>query len=302
MIGGVNRRRSVLPVCLLGFLLGTSCAIAQSISVGGVTFTAKGLVGVGRIPAAQRDLAGETFGSLSGLALDRATWRRSADGASYVGTLYSLPDRGYVKNGVTTNYRPRIHQLAVTFTPAPAGAAAQTQLRLSITETRLLAEANGTALTSIDPSPTTSGTRAGFPPLPQAYNGRISLDGEGLARLDDGSFFVADEYGPYLHRFSAAGVLLSSIRPPEAFIPKRNGRDSFSSDNPAAGQPSPSPSGPAAGRENNQGFEGLSLSLDGRTLYALLQSALRQDGGEDGNSLRRHTRLLAYDKIGRAHV
>mgnify|MGYP003704709557 CR=1 FL=1 len=60
----------------------------------------------------------------------------------------------------------------------------QTQLRLSITETRLLAEANGTALTSLDPSPTTSGTRAGFPPLPQAYNGRISLDGEGLARLE----------------------------------------------------------------------------------------------------------------------
>lgn len=269
--------------------------LGQSVSLGGVTFTARGLVGVGRIPASQRDAAGETFGSFSGLALDRAMWRRSADGASYVGTLYSLPDRGYVKNGVTTNYRPRIHQLSVAFTPAPVGSSAQTQVRFSIVETRLLAEANGTPLTSLDPSPTVAGTRSGFPPLPQAYNGRLSLDGEGLARLDDGSFFVADEYGPYLHRFSAAGVLLSSIRPPEAFIPKRNARDSFSSDNPAAGQPSPSPANPAAGRENNQGFEGLSLSLDGRTLYALLQSALRQDGGEDGNSQRRHTRLLAYD-------
>ncbi len=269
--------------------------LGQSVSLGGVTFTAKGLVGVGRIPASQRDAAGETFGSFSGLALDRAMWRRSADGASYVGTLYSLPDRGYVKSGITTNYRPRIHQLSVAFTPAPVGSSAQTQVRLSIVETRLLAEANGTPLTSLDPSPTVAGTRSGFPPLPQAYNGRLSLDGEGLARLDDGSFFVADEYGPYLHRFSASGVLLSSIRPPEAFIPKRNARDSFSSDNPAAGQPAPSPGNPSAGRENNQGFEGLSLSLDGRTLYALLQSALRQDGGEDGNSQRRHTRLLAYD-------
>ncbi|MFM9078728.1 MAG: hypothetical protein ACKOTE_01105, partial [Opitutaceae bacterium] len=115
----------------------TPCA-GQSVSLGGVTFTPKGLVGVGRVSAAQRDAVGETFGSFSGLALDRATWRRSADGASYVGTLYSLPDRGYVKNGVTTNYRPRIHQLSVAFTPAPAGSSAQNQLRLSITDTRLL--------------------------------------------------------------------------------------------------------------------------------------------------------------------
>lgn len=289
------RRLTLLLVSLLAAGAPAARCPGQSVTLGGVAFTAKGLVGVGRIPAAQRDTTGETFGSLSGLALDRATWRRSADGAAYAGTLHSLSDRGRVKNGVTTNYRPRIHQLSVVFTPAPAGSSTQTQLRLSLTETRLLSETDGTPLTSLDPSPTTAGARSGFPPLPQAYNGRVSLDGEGLARLDDGSYFVADEYGPYLHRFSAAGVLLSSIRPPEAFIPKRNARDSFSSDNPAAGQPSPFPGNPSAGRENNQGFEGLSLSLDGRTIYALLQSALRQDGGEDGNSQRRHTRLLAYD-------
>jgi hypothetical protein len=41
-------------------------------TVGGVTYTNKGLVGVGRIPANQRDKFGETFGSGSGMAIDQA--------------------------------------------------------------------------------------------------------------------------------------------------------------------------------------------------------------------------------------
>ena len=285
---------SVLPC--LAFILGAALAPLQSqtVSLGGITFTPRGLVGVGRVSAAQRDKFNETFGSFSGLALDPRTWRRAADG-SYLGTLYSQPDRGYVKSGVTTNYRPRLHQLAITFAPAPVGASSQNQVRLTLADTVLFAEANGTPLTSLDPSATVSGTRTGFPPLPQAYNGRLSIDAEGLVRLGDGTFFVSEEYGPYIHRFSATGVLLSSIRPPEAFIPKRNGRDSFSADNPASGQPAASPSEPVTGRENNQGLEGLTLSVDGLTLYVLMQSALRQDGGEDGSAQRRFTRLLAYD-------
>lgn len=42
------------------------------------------------------------------------------------------------------------------------------------------------------------------------------------------------------------------------------------------------------------GFEGLTLSSDGQTLYALLQSATIQDGGSD-KSTSRYTRLLAFD-------
>ena len=275
--------------------LATPRSPAQTtVSIGGTTFVNKGLVGVGRVPAAQRDRLGETFGSLSGLAVETRTWRRNTDG-SYSGNIYSQPDRGITRNGGATNYTPRRHRLSVSFTPAPNGATNQLQLGLTLADTTLLTESNGTPLTSLDPSPTTNGTRTGFPALPQAFNNRLALDAEGLVLLPDGSFFVSDEYGPYLYRFSAAGVLLSAIRPPEAFIPKRNGRDSFSADAPASGQPSPNPSEPTTGRENNQGFEGLCASGDGRTLYALIQSATRQDGGANGNSLRRYARLLAYD-------
>ena len=58
--------------------LATPRAAAQTVTLGGTTISHKGLIGVGRIPAAERDTFGETFGSLSGLALDLRTWRRAA--------------------------------------------------------------------------------------------------------------------------------------------------------------------------------------------------------------------------------
>ncbi|KAI4136315.1 MAG: hypothetical protein L6R39_007832, partial [Caloplaca ligustica] len=54
------------------------------------------------------------------------------------------------------------------------------------------------------------------------------------------------------------------------------------------------PSDPQSGRTNNQGLEGLTASRDGKTLYALTQSALINDGGPD-NPNRRQARLLEYD-------
>src|SRR5262249_2164609 len=83
------------------------------------------------------------------------------------------------------------------------------------------------------------GAADGLPDLPQAANGRISLDPESLALLPDGSFFVGDEYGPYVYRFSATGRLISAIRPPEAFIPNRKGKNNFSSNNPGPGASPP---------------------------------------------------------------
>jgi len=118
-------------------------------------------------------------------------------------------------------------------------------------------------------------------------------------RLPDASFYISDEYGPYIYRFSADGKLRSATRPPAAFIPQRNGADSFASNNPGPGQPIPAPVDPVTGRQNNQGLEGLSLAPDGKTLFALLQSAARQDGGTGSASTTRfNTRLLAYDITG----
>lgn len=260
-------------------------------------FVNHGLVGVGRIPADLRDKFGETVGSGSGLAFDPNSWKRTADG--YEGVLYLLPDRGYNVEG-TVDYRARLNRFTLSFKPvaagtAPAPAAAQQSVVAALADTILLTDAAGVPATGLDPAE--GGIRPaanGFPDLPQAGNGRISLDAEALARLPDGSFLIGDEYGPYVYRFSTDGRMLSAIRPPEAFIPKRKGRDHFSSNNPAAGTPPPDPRNPETGRVNNQGFEGLSLTPDGRTLVVALQSATRQDGGASFEQ-REHSRMLYYD-------
>lgn len=288
--------RPPLFLYALAVVLTAISARGQSATVGGLTFTNRGLIGVGRVSASQRDRLGETFGSLSGLAVDPRTWRRNTDG-SYTGTLYAQPDRGYTKSGVAGNYRPRRHRFTLTLRPDTNGSSKQDQVTLTLNETTLLTDPAGLPLTGLDPTVSGGATLAGFPRLPQAYTSRLSLDAEGLALLPDGSFFVSDEYGPYLYRFSAGGTLLGAVRPPEAFIPKRNAADSFSSDSAAAGQPAPSPREPDAGRENSQGLEGLSITSDGNTLYALMQSATRQDGGAGGSGLRRYARLLEYNII-----
>lgn len=292
--------RALLSLAL-ALPLPTAFAAAASspvtVTLGGNTFVNQGLVGVGRLPASALDKFGETFGSFSAFAVQPGSWKRNADG-SYSGTLFTQPDRGY-NAANTTNYVPRFNKLTVRFTPAAAGAATQDQVSLTLADTIKFTEADGTPLTSLDPTPAGTGTRTGFPALPQAYNGRIALDAEGIVVNRDGTLWVSDEYGPYVYKFSADGKLLAAIRPPEALIPKRAGADSFASNTPGVGQNAPTPADPTTGRQNNQGLEGLSLSPDGRTLFTLLQSATRQDGGTGGSSTTRfNTRLLAYDLTG----
>jgi hypothetical protein len=51
------------------------------------------------------------------------------------------------------------------------------------------------------------------------------------------------------------------------------------------------PSAPAAGKRTNRGFEGLAISSDGRTVYAMLQSAMLDEGGSSGM----FNRIVAFD-------
>ncbi len=108
------------------------------------------------------------------------------------------------------------------------------------------------------------------------------LDTEGLVRMRDGSFWVAEEYGPSLvhidstgrvqKRFTSAGKRLS-------------GADYEVSDVlPAI----------YAKRRDNRGFEALALSPDGRILYACMQSSLQNPTGKTGKNSR-NCRILAFD-------
>lgn len=119
------------------------------------------------------------------------------------------------------------------------------------------------------------------------------------------SYWISDEYGPYIYKFDRSGSLLQTIQPPSAVLPRTSGSLDFTSDD-----------DPDTGRAANQGespppsllwilangctsmpilgFEGLTLDPDTNTLYAMLQSATIQDGGDD-KSTSRFTRLFAFN-------
>jgi hypothetical protein len=292
-----SRSLPIFALALIAWLApATATRGGETVTIGDLTFVNQALVGVGRLPANLRDKFGETFGSGSAIAVDPKSWVRTPTG--YQGTFYMLPDRGFNVTG-TSDYRARINKLFITFTPLDDPAAVpvaqrQNSVAATLTDTILLTDAAGQSLTGLDPDGIRRAAN-GFPDLPQASNGRVSIDSESLALLPDGGFFIGDEYGPYVYRFSPAGRLLAAIRPPEAFLPKRKGKDHFASNNPGPGGRAPEPPEPETGRANNQGFEGLTLTPPGgKFLVAALQSATRQDGGTSP-ATRRYSRLLYYD-------
>jgi len=147
----------------------------------------------------------------------------------------------------TLNFQPRVHKFDLLFTPNSAATAANpgaNNLHLYYKQTIRFFGPDGTPCTGLDPDGNGFLSFPGFPDLPVAtYKGdgfggagsggkRISVDAEGLVLNPDGSFWVSDEYGPYIYRFNAAGIMISAIRPVDAIIPMRNGTESFSANSP----------------------------------------------------------------------
>lgn len=174
-------------------------------------------------------------------------------------------------------------------------------------DTILLSDPTGQPLTGLDADVKGYASFEGFPPLPVAtYTGngfggsgpggkRVSVDSEGLVIDNEGYFWVSDEYGPYVYRFDKSGKMVQAIQPPEAYLPRRNGTISFNAASPPLYNPEEvtNPEDPKMGRNNNQGFEALTLSPDGETLHVMVQSALNQEGGPKKKN-RQPARLLEY--------
>src|SRR5262249_17538999 len=176
-------RAAAVPAAalLMAACIGCPDALAADrvVAVGLLQFVDKGLVAVGRMPANQRDKFGETFGSGSGMSVDRSSWRRTATG--YEGDFVLLPDRGYNVEG-TTNYRLRLNKLAIALTPDAGARVApaerrQTGVKATLVDTLLLTDAAGETLTGLDPQAVRP-AGAGLPALPLAGNGHVSLDPE----------------------------------------------------------------------------------------------------------------------------
>ncbi|GAB1312603.1 Esterase-like activity of phytase-domain-containing protein [Madurella fahalii] len=283
---------------------GTSAV--TSVSCNGQSYIYDGLAGYGSLQSDARDQYGDTISIGSSMAIK--DWKRTGKG--YKGTMYGLPDRGWNTNG-TQNSIPRIHIFDISFEPVSGVSVAQPSgpnLEFQYKRTILLSGPDGRPLTGLDPDFTGGQSYPGFPTMPAAtYLGdgfggtgpgdkRISLDAEGLV-VDGDWFWISDEYGPFIYRFDKDGKMVAAIQPPDALLPIRKGEVSYNSNTPRIYNQSyvPDPEDPEHGRQNNQGFEGLTMSADGKSLWVMLQSAAQQDGGSS-SSTRRNTRLLRYLK------
>jgi hypothetical protein len=90
--------------------------------------------------------------------------------------------------------------------------------------------------------------------------------------------------------------MLQAIQPPDAYLPLRNGTVSYNSDTAPIFNLTvvPNPEDPTDGRQDNQGFEGFTVDPSGNNVWALVQSALEQEGGAH-KADRRYARLIQYD-------
>jgi hypothetical protein len=106
-------------------------------------------------------------------------------------------------------------------------------------------------------------------PMPNSERG---LDSEGLVALQDGTFWVADEYGPFVIHFDADGNELERLSPYDRSLP-----------------------GELAMRDPNRGMEGLTITPDGSTLVGVMQSALATPGLEGRPRGVPLTRIVTID-------
>lgn len=103
----------------------------------------------------------------------------------------------------------------------------------------------------------------GGTPVPVARD-PYGYDSEGLVALPDGTFWVSDEYGPYVTHFDAKGYELGRLTPYKDS--QDNAFHKILGYLPAE----------LAFRAKNQGMEGLTVTPDGSTLVGVMQSALQQ--------------------------
>ncbi len=87
-------------------------------------------------------------------------------------------------------------------------------------------------------------------------------DSEGLVAMRDGTFWVSDEYGPFITHFDRNGRQLERLSPFDGSLPTE-----------------------LRTREPNKGMEGLTITPDGSTLVGMMQAALNApDGPKSKNS------------------
>ncbi|MEI9888612.1 MAG: esterase-like activity of phytase family protein [Rhizomicrobium sp.] len=268
-----------------------------SVSFMGQTFVNQGMVGAGRLSSLLHDARGDSLGSFSSLAILGNGWHRNADG-TYGGTLLVQPDRGYNVGTVYSDFAARTNALGFTFAPhndtgnLPQSPNSQNQLQFTVGGALVYTDFNGQETTGANPwtgTKTENGIILPSPVTGTLGAGKVAIDAESLSFLHDGSFYVGDEYGANVYYFNPLGQMQGVIKAPFSAQPHDAlGNLVYGVDPVSSGDLN------TTGRRANQGFEGMSVTPDGKQLFALMQSADLQDSTSSAQN-RNNTRLYIYD-------
>jgi Esterase-like activity of phytase/Bacterial Ig domain len=165
--------------------------------------------------------------------------------------IYGLTDRGPAVAGRSSNEVvlpvPEFHPQIAKFKLAGGVA--------SLEQIIMLSGRDGKPLVGlIDPRAATGETLVDLNGNPLARSDH-GLDSEGLVAMADGTFWVSDDYGPFIVHFDANGKELERLSPFDGTLPLE-----------------------LSLRSPNQGMAGLTITPDGTTLVGVMQSALNTPG------------------------
>jgi hypothetical protein len=176
-----------------------------------------------------------------------------------------LSDRGPGDGGVA--YPCRWHRVRLTFGSGTAAG-------YEVLSTVMMTDESGRTLI---------GNSGAYSLTDPAAN--LRYDPEGIAVGPDGTVYVCEEYGPSVDAFDATGKRIRRFAIPATFAVAT----------PDGVSENELPPHNTAGRQSNRGLEGLAITPDGSTLFAIMQSPLIQDGGLDRRNKRvgENLRILA---------
>lgn len=194
-----------------------------------------------------------SLGTVGGVAIDGAGFGSSFTAKPGSSTIfYGLTDRGPNVDGPNgTKVEP-----LPNFAPAIGEFVLDKKGKAKLIRTIALKAADGTpyngqaSLSGNTGETITDLTGKTLPASPYGY------DPEGLVVLKDGTFWVSDEYGPFITHFSRDGRQLERLTPFDGSLPVE-----------------------LAEREPNKGMEGLTVTPDGSTLVGIMQAGLNAPDG-----------------------
>jgi len=223
------------------------------------------------LPGSLRDDRGVQLG---GLFSDLARDPRDPGGG-----FWALPDRG--PNSWIGKPETRIFPVP-DYNPALFRVRLGRSRQIEIAETVPILTRSGRPVTGLPDLPDGDEVPFGIDGKQRLAVDPNGIDPEGLAVDPDGTFWLAEEYGPSLLRVSSRGRVLAR------WVPKGRTR-------PPADYPVIARLPAVFGRRRaNRGFESLALSSDGTLLYSVVQSPLALPDDDTGRASRL-CRLLAWD-------